>query len=96
MADLFLHFFRKPRCGEVYNVGGGRANSLSILETIEALASMGHKLPHSYSDSNRVGDHICYISDLTKLKAHFPEWHLEYSLPRILEEMAARHTRPPG
>jgi len=93
VAHLFLEFFRSPRCGEVYNLGGGRANSLSILETIDTLAGMGLKLRYSYKDTNRTGDHICYISDLSKLRAHFPNWKMQYDLPRILDEIAARHTR---
>jgi CDP-paratose 2-epimerase len=91
VAHLFLEFFRSPKCGEVYNLGGGRKNSLSILETIDALAGMGLKLRHSYKDTNRTGDHICYISDLTKLRSHFPNWKMEYDLPRILGEIVDRH-----
>ena len=96
VARLFLEFFRAPRCGEVYNLGGGRANSLSILETIDALAAMGLKLRYTYKDMNRIGDHICYISDLRKLRAHFPNWKMQYDLPRILDEIAARHVAPRG
>ena len=91
VAHLFMEFFRSPRCGEVYNLGGGRANSLSILETIDALRGLGLKLRYSYKDANRIGDHICYISDLSKLHAHFPNWKMQYDLPRILDEIAARH-----
>jgi CDP-paratose 2-epimerase len=93
VAHLFLEFYRSPRCGEVYNLGGGRANSLSILETVDALAGMGLKLRYSYKDANRIGDHICYISDLSKLRAHFPNWKVQYDLPRILEEIVERHAR---
>ncbi len=93
VAHLFLEFFRSPRCGEVYNLGGGRANSLSILETVDMLAAMGLKLRYSYKDTNRVGDHICYISDLTKLHSHFPNWKMQYDLPRILDEIVERHAR---
>ena len=93
VAHLFLEFFRSPRCGEVYNLGGGRANSLSILETVDALAAMGLKLHYSYKDTNRIGDHICYISDLSKLRAHFPKWKMQYDLPRILEEIVQHHVR---
>jgi len=93
VAHLFLEFFRSPRCGEVYNLGGGRANSLSILETVDALAGMGMKLRYSYKETNRIGDHICYISDLSKLRAHFPNWRMQYSLPRILDEIAAKQAR---
>jgi CDP-paratose 2-epimerase len=91
VARLFLHFFQQPRCGEVYNLGGGRQNSLSILETLDALASMGHRLSYEYSDENRKGDHICYISDLAKLRSHFPNWTLEYGLSRILDEIVERN-----
>jgi len=91
VANLFLHFYRNPRCGEVYNLGGGRTNSLSILETVDALGSMGYTLKYRYDDQNRIGDHICYISDLRKVKDAFPAWKMEYDLPRILEEMVARH-----
>jgi len=93
VARLFLEFYRSPRCGEVYNLGGGRKNSLSILETIDKLAAMGLTLRHSYKDANRAGDHICYISDLTKLRRHFPNWTMRYDLPRILNEIVERHLR---
>jgi CDP-paratose 2-epimerase len=70
-------------------LGGGRANSISILETIDMLAQMGHQLKWTYEDDNRIGDHICYISDLRKLRDHFPEWKLEWPLSRIFEEILA-------
>jgi len=91
VASLFLEFYKNPRFGEVYNLGGGRENSLSILETVDMLAAMGHKLNWDYKDQNRKGDHICYISDLSKLRAHFPNWKLEYNLPRILDEIVTRN-----
>jgi CDP-paratose 2-epimerase len=90
VASLFLEFYRQPRCGEVYNLGGGRANSLSILETIDLLAEMGFPLQYEYNPTNRIGDHICYISDLSKLRAHFPGWQLEYDLHAIVEQIAQR------
>ena len=90
VASLFLEFFRNPRCGEVYNLGGGRANSLSILETIDRLADMGYKLRYGISDQNRTGDHICYISDLTKVRSHYPNWKLQFDLDRILGEIVSR------
>jgi CDP-paratose 2-epimerase len=96
VANVFLHFYRKPRCGEVYNLGGGRSNSISVLETIDALAGMGFPLQYEYKDENRRGDHICYISDLRKLRAHFPEWNLQYDLPRILAEIADRNLEVRG
>lgn len=90
VARLFREFYHHPRCGEVYNMGGGRANSLSILETIDMLAQMGHKLKYSYRPENRVGDHICYISDLTKLHDHFPGWRQEYTVEKIVTEIVER------
>jgi CDP-paratose 2-epimerase len=91
VASLFLEFFLAPRCGEVYNLGGGRTNSVSILETIDMLNAMGFPLRYRVSDENRLGDHICYISDLRKVRAHFPNWRLEYDLQRILQEIITRH-----
>jgi len=93
VVQLFLHFFRTPRCGEVYNLGGGRQNSISILETIEVLEDMGVKLNYTYNEQNRIGDHICYISDLTKMRSHFPDWKLEYDLARIFFELVEQYTR---
>jgi len=92
VAHVFLHFFRNPRCGEVYNLGGGRQNSLSILETIAILDDMGFKMEYTYQEQHRIGDHICYISDLTKLRGHFPTWTLEYDVPSMVYELAERYT----
>jgi CDP-paratose 2-epimerase len=91
VASLFLHFYRNPRRGEVYNLGGGRANSISVLETIDALAEMGFRLRYEYRDENRRGDHICYISDIRKLRVHFPEWSPAYDLSHILSEIVERN-----
>jgi CDP-paratose 2-epimerase len=91
VAALFLEFFNAPRAGEAYNLGGGRGNSLSVLETIAILKEMGHPLKYSMRDENRMGDHICYISDLTKVKSHFPSWTVTHHITDILGEMVARH-----
>jgi CDP-paratose 2-epimerase len=91
IARLFLEFFHNPRCGEVYNAGGGRKNSISVLETIQLLEKMGYPLRYKYDPRNRAGDHICYITDLSKLQAHYPGWTVEYDLPRIVDEIARRH-----
>ncbi len=90
VANAFLEFQRDPAPGEVFNLGGGRANSLSILETVDLLADMGFQLNYSYDDQNRTGDHICYISDLSKIQARYPNWKLEYDVPKILEEIVER------
>jgi CDP-paratose 2-epimerase len=91
VAKLFVEFFKNPQPGEVYNMGGGRANSLSIIETIKVLDDRGFRLRYKYSDQNRIGDHICYISDLSKIQRHFPDWKLEYNLEAILDEIVARY-----
>jgi len=90
VARLFLEFHEHPRAGEVYNLGGGRENSISILETIDLLAAMGYKLNWTYDDTPRTGDHICYITDLTKVQSHFPRWRPEYSIGDILAQIARR------
>jgi CDP-paratose 2-epimerase len=84
----FEAYSRSPRPGEVYNIGGGRDNAASVLECIQMIRDLtGYSLNWSYVDQNRRGDHICYISDLRKLKSHFPEWSLTRSLPEIIKEM---------
>jgi len=93
VAQLFLEFYKNPRPGEVYNLGGGRQNSLSILETIEMLAQMGYHLRYSYNPTNRVGDHICYISDLRKIRTHFPNWQIKHDLPEIFSESVERRLK---
>jgi CDP-paratose 2-epimerase len=93
VVQLFLAFFRDPRCGEVFNLGGGRANSLSILETIDVLVGFGLQLRSRYREEHRTGDHICYISDLSKVHEHFPDWSITYSLEKIFAEMIERRLR---
>lgn len=87
----FIHAFgENPRCGEVYNIGGGRGNSTSILEAFERVAALsGRKMQFEYVDQARAGDHICYISDLTKMRTHYPAWDITKSLDVTLEEIVA-------
>ena len=81
-------FFKNPRPGEVYNMGGGRDNSISMLEAIAKIEQMtGKKLRWQYQDQARKGDHICYISDLRKFRAHYPGWALTKSLDAIFAEI---------
>lgn len=83
-------FYQAPRRGEVYNLGGGRGNSCSILEAADLVAELGGgRLKTEYVDTARRGDHICYISDLRKLKEHFPGWDITLSLREILTEIIA-------
>lgn len=84
----FEEFMKNPRPGEVYNLGGGRENSASVLECIDLIEELtGKKINWQYAEQNRIGDHICYISDLRKLKAHFPEWAITKSLKTICQEI---------
>jgi CDP-paratose 2-epimerase len=95
VASFMFEFFRTPRCGEVYNLGGGKGNSCSIFEAFEsAEACTGKKQIYTYVDQARSGDHICYYSDLSKMQAHYPKWKLTRSLPQIFTEIAdAWHQR---
>jgi len=87
----FMHqFFLAPKKGEVYNLGGGKENSCSILEAFELAEQVtGKKQKHKYVDQSRVGDHVCYYTDLRKAKAHYPQWQVTKSVPAIIEEIAA-------
>ena len=88
VANFIHHFYENPRAGEVYNIGGGRANSCSILEAFERAAALsGKTMSYDYVDKNREGDHICYISDLSKMRAHYPGWDLTKSLDDIFSEI---------
>jgi CDP-paratose 2-epimerase len=87
----FIHcFYDNPRCGEVYNLGGGRANSCSIREAFDRIAAIsGRPMQSEYVEQNREGDHICYISNLAKLRAHYPDWNISKSLDDIFHELHA-------
>lgn len=86
----FEAFAQEPRPGEVYNLGGCRQNSCSMMEAISAAESLvGRKLEITYADDNRKGDHICYISDMTKFRSHYPKWSITKSLDDIYGELAA-------
>jgi CDP-paratose 2-epimerase len=84
-----LAFAESPRRGAVYNLGGGRANSVSVLEAISRLeALVGTALTVEYVDANRLGDHVCYISNLRRFQADYPGWCVSRSLDDILRELA--------
>ena len=85
----FIHaFVENPRSGEVYNLGGGRGNSCSITEAFEMIEAIsGKKMVHEYIEKNREGDHICYISNLHKMKSHYPNWGITKSLDDIFKEI---------
>jgi len=88
VARFIECFIEEPRVAEVYNLGGGRGNSCSILEAFEMVEALsGRKMIYDYVDKAREGDHICYISDLTKMKTHYPQWDITKKLPDIFEEI---------
>ncbi|CAA6693590.1 MULTISPECIES: NAD-dependent epimerase/dehydratase family protein [unclassified Lentimonas] len=93
VARFMWEFAQAPRCGEVYNLGGGKQNSCSMLEAFQrAEALSGKAMNYTYSDQNREGDHICYYSDLRKMRAHYPNWELSKSLDDIFSEIVAAQT----
>lgn len=97
VARFIYEFTKAPRYGEVYNLGGGIDNSCSILEAFDITANVtGKKQLYSYVNRNRIGDHICYYSDLTKMKAHYPMWNITKSLPQTIEEMVVSWNRRIG
>ncbi len=88
VVRAFEVFIECPRPAAVYNLGGGRENSISVLEAIQAIElRAGRRLDWSYVDSNREGDHICYISNLSRFKADYADWTITRSLAAILDEM---------
>jgi CDP-paratose 2-epimerase len=89
VCTAIMAFAELPRAAAVYNLGGGRGNSCSILEAIAALEELhGRKLATEYVDQNRRGDHICYISDLGRFRSDYPQWDLSLSLDEIYEQLA--------
>lgn len=97
VVGAFWEFAQRPRPGEVYNLGGGRENAASLLECVEKLhAASGTRPRLKFSDQARKGDHVCYYTDLSKFRAHYPAWRLTRSLDSIIEEMAASCARNRG
>jgi CDP-paratose 2-epimerase len=88
VARFAEEFIKAPRCAEVYNCGGGRENSCSILEAFAQVETLtGKPMQWQYVEKARDGDHICYISDLSKMRRHYPDWKLSKSLDEIFEEL---------
>jgi len=94
VARFIAAFLEAPRIGEIYNLGGGRQNSCSILEAFTHVARLsGRTQRWTYVDEPRIGDHICYISDLTKMRAHYPSWKVTVGLEQIFAELVDGWTR---
>jgi CDP-paratose 2-epimerase len=90
VARFLLEFWKAPRIAEVYNLGGGKENSCSVLEAFaRAEAASGRKMRWRYVEENRSGDHICYYSDLRKMQAHYPAWRITKRLDDIFGEIVA-------
>jgi CDP-paratose 2-epimerase len=88
LVRMFEQFIESPRCGEVYNAGGGRESNCSMLEAVQMCEELtGKHMQITYSAENRVGDHIWYISSLRKFKQHYPHWTSSYTVPDILGEI---------
>jgi CDP-paratose 2-epimerase len=88
LVEAFAEFIRTPRAGEVYNIGGSRHCNCSMLEAIELCEEIsGRKLKWQYEETNRIGDHIWWISDVRKFQSHYPNWKLRYDLHGILNEI---------
>ncbi len=88
LVNMFWHFYQNPRKGEVYNAGGSRHSNCSMQEALELAENLvGKKMNYNYSESNRIGDHIWYISDVSKFKAHFPNWDYKHNLNDIFEQI---------
>ena len=88
VASFMFEFYQAPRRGEVYNLGGGKANSTSIWEAFKIVEKFSGKAQvHTYVDQNRAGDHICYYSDLRKMRAHFPKWDITQSLEETIRQI---------
>jgi len=88
LINAFYYFYQRPRCGEVYNLGGSRHSNVSILEAIKKIEKLlGKKVKLKYHKQNRRGDHVWYISDVSKFQSHYPQWKYKYNGEMILEDL---------
>jgi CDP-paratose 2-epimerase len=93
IARAIEEIYANPRCGEVYNMGGGRANSCSILEAFDMVESLtGKQMRYEYVNQPRSGDHICYISDLSQFQHHYPKWSVTKSLDDVFRDIVGAWT----
>jgi len=88
VARFIEEFLKSPRVAEVYNLGGGKDNTCSVLEAFDIISSIsGKPMKYKYDENNRIGDHICYYSDLRKMKSHYTKWEITKSLQTTFEEI---------
>jgi CDP-paratose 2-epimerase len=91
LVNAFWHFYKKPRVAEVYNMGGARHSNISMMEAIEKFEKItGKKAKIKYMKKNRIGDHIWYISDVSKFKKHYPAWDFKYGIDDIMHEICLK------
>jgi len=88
LVNAFYHYFKAPRKGEVYNIGGSRFANVSMLEAIEITEKItGNKLNYEYVNNNRIGDHIWWVSDVSKFKSHYPDWKYTYNIEDTIKQI---------
>lgn len=90
LVNAFFHFYKKPKMGEVYNIGGSRFSNVSLVEAVSKVEKiLGKKANLEYKEANRIGDHIWYISNVSKFKKDFPGWDYKYDIDKIIEEICS-------
>ena len=90
-VNAMWHFFEKPRVAAVYNMGGGRHSNCSMLEAIQTCEKLTNRpMNWSYEETNRIGDHIWWISDTRRFQQDYPDWSYRYNIDQIMEEIHAR------
>ncbi|KKQ82686.1 MAG: NAD-dependent epimerase/dehydratase, partial [Candidatus Woesebacteria bacterium GW2011_GWA1_38_8] len=88
LINAFYEYYKNPRFGEVYNIGGSRFANVSMLEAIDKIQNLtGRKARYEYNDKNRIGDHIWYVSSVKKFQDHFPKWKYEYNIDATIEDI---------
>lgn len=88
LVNAFYHFYKNPKCGEAYNIGGSRFSNCSMIEAIEMCSKLsGKNMNIDYVEKNRIGDHIWWISDVRKFQAHYPDWKYKYNIQDIMKEI---------
>jgi len=91
LINAFYEFYSNPKCGEVYNIGGGSYSNISIVEAIEKIETViNKKMNISYSSSNRIGDHIWYISDVSKFQRDYPNWNYTFNMDDIIDDIVRK------
>ena len=88
VANFIFEFFKSPKVSAVYNLGGGYDNSISLVESIDKIEKIsGKKMIYEYSEKSRIGDHICYYSDLSKIKKDYPNWEITKNIDMIFKDV---------